>query len=128
MHITLVSTGDSVPLGRSVQAVMGPYAGTWWRVDDVRKADGRHLVCASRAHRVGRHHIVVAPEVFGLVIQEIVAWYRHVVNILVSLRRKVDDGLILGALALIPLALFEAFHGGEATRELLVQWLGGGEH
>ncbi len=127
MHITLASTGDTVVIGRLVQAVCGPYAGSWWRLDDVRKADGAHIAHASRSHRLGRHRIAVPAEMFGLVVQEIVSWVRHAVNILCDIRRKVDDGIFLGFLALIPLALFEAFHGGEATRQLLESLFGPGE-
>lgn len=134
MRITLASTGMDVPLGRSVQAVKGPYAGTWWRLDDVRKANGQHLICASRTHRVGRHRITVAPDMFGLVIEEIVRFARHCLNTLHAVRVKIDDGIILGFLALIPLALFEAFHGGEWTRHIIEVFFnsrangGGSEH
>jgi hypothetical protein len=124
MHITLATTGGTVVIGRLIQAVAGPYAGSWWRLDDVREADGGHLVCASRPHRIGRHRITAPAEVFGLIVQEAVAWSRHVINILCDIRRKVDDGILLGFLALIPLALFEAFHGGEATRQLLESLFG----
>lgn len=128
MHITLVTTGDVVPLGRSIQAVTGPYAGMWWRLDDVRRSDGDtpHVVHVSRLTRIGRHRMVASPGMFGLVIREAVTLWRHVCHLLTVTRRKVDDGLILGALALIPLALFEAFHGGETTRALLTQWLSSG--
>lgn len=124
MHITLVSTGEFVPIGRSVQAVTGPYAGQWWRLDDVRKTETCHVVHVSRLTRIGRHRMVAPAEVFGLVVREAVTLWRHVCHLLVVVRRKVDDGLILGALALIPLALFEAFHGGETARHMLMEWLG----
>lgn len=128
MHITLATTGDTVEMGRLVQAVAGPYAGSWWRLDDVRKADGVHVAHVSRKHRVGRHIMHCPAELFGLVVQEIVSLRRHALNVLCDLRRKVDDGIFLGFLALIPLALFEAFHGGEATRQLLESLFGpGGE-
>lgn len=119
MHITLASTGVAVVPGRMIQAITGPYAGSWWRLDDVQKADGCHVAHVSRSHRVGRHRMICPAEIFGLVVQDVVAWYRHAINVLHDVRRKVDDGLILGILALVPLAIFEAFHGGEATRQLL---------
>lgn len=119
MHITLATTGDTVEMGRLVQAVAGPYAGSWWRLDDVRKTDGVHVAHVSRKHRVGRHVMHCPAEMFGLVVQEIVSLARHALNVLADIQRRVDDGIFLGFLALIPLALFEAFHGGEATRQLL---------
>lgn len=124
MHITLATTGDTVEIGRLVQAVTGPYAGSWWRLDDVRKTNGVHMAHVSRKHRVGRHVMHCPAELFGLVVQEVIAWYRHAMNTLCDVRRKVDDGILLGFLALIPLALFEAFHGGEATRQLLESLFG----
>lgn len=132
--ITLACSGRSVTPGVThVQAVSGKHMGSWWRVDGVRTHKGSHTVLASRRTRVGRQRITGAPDMFGLLVEEVVSLVRHAFNVLHAVRVKCDDGIILGALALVPLALFEAFHGGEMTRHLLESLFNssvntGGEH
>lgn len=137
MHrIILASTGAELMPGRSrVRALTGPHTGQWFTLHEVHSHKGEHHVHVSRRTHAGRQHLHhCALSMFGLVVEEIVSLVRHVVNTLVHMRRKIDDGVILGALALIPLALFEAFHGGEWTRHLLEMLFnsrangGGGEH
>jgi len=134
-RITLASTGAEITLGRTcVRAVSGPHTGSWWRVDEIRSVKGVHRVYASRRTRAGRQKRFFAPEIFGLLVEELTTWTRHALNVACHVRRKFDDGIILGALALVPLALFEAFHGGEYTRHLIEMLFnsrangGGGEH
>lgn len=122
MHrIILASTGSELTLGRSrVRALSGPHTGQWFTLNSVHSHKGEHHLHVSRRTRAGVHHLPhCAPEVFGVIVEEIVNLYRHALNTLAHMRRKVDDGIILGALALVPLAVFEAFHGGEVTRHLL---------
>lgn len=119
-RITLEATGAELCIGRSrVRALSGPHKGQWFTLAGVESDRGTHTVHASRRTRVGMHHVRCAPDVFGLIVEEIVSLSRHALSTLVHVRRKIDDGLLLGALALVPLALFEAFHGGEVTRHLL---------
>lgn len=127
MNITLAGTGEPVELGRTVQATTGPYRGTWWVLVDVHRTDSGHRVVASRPHRVGRHVIRVAPAVFGLIIDEVISWGRHALNTLNVWRQTMGSGVAMGLLALIPLALYEAIHGGELTRHILLRLLGGKE-
>lgn len=107
MELILSATGESVPLGRHVQAVVGPYTGTWWRIDDVVKAENGHRVLASRSHQLGRHRVCVPPHVFGLVIEEAVRLLRHLLNICHVVWSKVDEGLVMGVLALPALSLVD---------------------
>lgn len=120
MTYLLTPEGISVTLGRHYSLVeQGPHKGTWWRLDELFHDGTQHMVRCSRKHRAGRVRRVFAPAVFGLTVHEELTRFKHAFNLVIHARRKVDDGIILGALALIPLALFEAFHGGEATRHLI---------
>ena len=116
LHL-MTSTGSTVSLPRMAQAQSGPYTGTWWRLDEIVKRDTTHHVSASRKHKIGRHKITVLPEIFGL-------WVRETLNVIKSIGRrvltawrKIDEGLYMGALALIPLAYFERYHGAEWITE-----------
>lgn len=103
----------------------GPFRGTVWRIDELFHDGTDHCVRASRKHRAGRVRGVFHPSVFGLMVQEEFTRIRRVVNRLQHMLRTVDEGLIMGTLALLPLAAFEAYHGGEVTREFLTHLLGG---
>jgi hypothetical protein len=118
--------GTVVVLGRHhVRAVQGRHAGTWWRIDDLFLDGSEHMVRASRKHTVGREHRTFPPAIFGLIVREEITRMRAFLNRLHHTRQSVDEGLIMGTLALLPLAVFEAYHGGEVTREFLASILGG---
>lgn len=123
---TLVLTdGTPVTLGHFHLMVDGPHKGTWWRIEELFHDGSEHKVRASYRHRAGRVRRVFHPSVFGLMVQEELTRMRLVVNRLHHAWQKIDEGLIMGVLALVPLAVFEAYHGGEATREFLASILGG---
>jgi hypothetical protein len=123
MQLIMEATGEEILLGHhTVQAVQGPYRGTWWQIDDVVAGDAGYRVHASRKHPLGRHRIVVPPHVFGLIIREaqrlmlrVLAWFHGCLS-------ELNTGLIMGVIALIPLAFFEQAHGAEAVAPL-IEWL-----
>lgn len=122
----VTAEGTVIVLGRHhALATQGRHTGTWWRIDDLFH-DGRdHMVRASQKHAVGRVHRTFPPAVFGLTVQEELSRMRAALNRLHHVRQSVDEGLIMGTLALLPLAVFEAYHGAEHTREFLLSILGG---
>lgn len=120
MHKITSITGEEIPLGRMVMAQKGPHSGSWWRLDGLTETAGRHLVTVSRlVSRLGRHRMVAPPEHFGLMVQQVVTFFRHLKNTCVRVWHKLDDGIILGALALVPLAFFEKYHLADTITALL---------
>lgn len=118
----LVTTdGTVVTLGRTTLPIhFGSHAGEWWRLDEIFHDGTQHMLRCSRLHR-GKVRVrkVFAPVHFALEVMEEITHMRALVNRVHHTWQKIDEGLIMGVLALVPLALFEAFHGGEATRHLL---------
>lgn len=114
MNIIMASTGETVALGRMVQAQTGAHTGTWWRLDDVVHNGREHIARVSR--HIGRSRRVAAfpLHVFGLVVQEVTRWWHRVVRVVVH---KVDDYMLAGLFALVPLAFFERYHGAEVITE-----------
>jgi len=123
MKLIIEATGEEILLGHhTVQAVAGPYRGTWWRIDDVVMGDAGYRVNASRKHPIGRHRIIVPPHVFGLIIEEAQRLVRRVLTWLRGCLSELNTGLIMGAIALIPLAFFEQAHGAETVAPL-IEWI-----
>lgn len=118
LHL-MTSTGSTVSLPRMSQAQSGPHAGTWWRLDNIVKRDSLHHVSASRSHKIGRHKITVLPEIFGMKIRETVNVMKTLSRKILTVWQKIDEGLYMGALALVPLAYFEQYHGAEWITELV---------
>lgn len=109
LHIA-TTDGQTVRLRQTVlTAQSGPHAGQSFRIDDVIKHGRDHLVKATRKHRTGRHSIKVLADVFNLVITEIEELTRKIKNRVVRTWTKIDEGLYMGTLALIPLAYFEHY-------------------
>lgn len=119
MQHLVTSDGTIVLPGAMLHAQQGPHAGTHWRLAKVWHDGVRHLLRCTRLTRVGRAVMDFHPSVFGLNVIEVSRWWRVGSADIVRWWHKIDDGLFMGALALIPLALFEAFHGGEVTRHWL---------
>jgi hypothetical protein len=117
--------GITVCLGRHYAMVeKGREKGTWWRLDELFHDGTEHRVRASRKHPAGRVHRTFPPAIFGLVVREEYTRVRLIINRLHHVWQKIDEGVYMGALALIPLAFFEAYHGGEVTRQLLTYLFG----
>jgi hypothetical protein len=126
-HKLVTTNGETVSLPCVLPAQMGPHAGAHFRLEALVERDGKHHVRATRLVHQRRHVVHVLPEVFGLMVEEVVTAVRHWVNLLHRMWMKLDDGIVMGFLALIPLAFFEAFHGAELTRQMLEMIFGGGE-
>jgi len=111
--------GEIILPGAMLHAVNGPHAGTHWRLERVHHNGTYHVLRCSRLHRQMRVRMDLHPHVFGLSVLEITRWYRPRAQDLKACWHKIDDGLLMGALALIPLAAFEAFHGSEHARVIM---------
>lgn len=112
--------GITVYLGRHYAMIeKGREKGTWWRLDELFHDGTEHRVRASRRHAAGRVHRTFPPAAFGLIVREELTRLRLLLNRLHHLWQTIDEGVVMGTLALVPLALFEAYHGGEVTREVI---------
>jgi hypothetical protein len=118
LHL-MTSTGTTVSLPRMAQAQSGPHMGTWWKLTEIVKRDSAHHVRATRKHRAGRHTITVLPEIFGMRVHETLNVIKDVARSALNLWRKIDEGLYMGVLALVPLAYFERYDGAEWITETI---------
>lgn len=123
MHHLVSADGTVVMPGTMVHAVTGPHAGTHWRLEKVHHNGETHVLRCSRLLRSMRVRMDFHPSVFGLHMIEIKAWYKIGKADLRRFWGKIDEGVIMGALALVPLAVFEAFHGAEHFREFIEPYL-----
>ena len=118
MHLATTS-GQTVQLRRThLTAQHGPHAVRIFRIDDVTKVDGKHVVMASRRHNKSiRHMVKTAPEVFGIIVTEVEEIVRTVWAKARRVWSRIDDGLYMGTMALIPLAYFEHYDMAEKIVE-----------
>lgn len=111
--------GEVVPQGAILRAVIGTHTGRYFRFVDVHE-DGQRIVVRHHGAHPFRHSLAVLhPMIFGCVLEQEIAHLRAFFNRCHHAWQRIEDGLWMGALALVPLALFEAYHGGEMTRHLL---------
>lgn len=127
MAIPHLVTPDGAILlpGAQLHAVKGVHAGTHWRLDRIFHNGVTHVLrCSRYVRRVGRVVEHFHPSVFGLDVIEVSRFFKITRRDLAACWHKIDDGLLMGFLALIPLGFFEAYHGGELFRHLLEKWGG----
>jgi hypothetical protein len=108
-------TGLEINCGEILHAQTGPTAGRAWRFEGIAERPiGAHHVHVSRSGgKLGRIHREYHPGVFGCEIKIDVTWRQRTKNRVQRMRTKIDDYLMAGAFALVPLALFEHFHLAE---------------
>ena len=123
MHHLVTAEGTPVTYGRSHHCVVaGPHQGTHWRIDDLLHNGTEWLVRASRTHRAGRVHRTFSPSVFALEVREELTRARHALNAVHHTWQRIDEWLLAGVFALIPLGLVEPEIG---HRLLMYVGLGG---
>jgi hypothetical protein len=125
MHL-VTDTGETVRSGTVLIAVVGPHTGRRFRFVDIHESGERVLVRHAHGHTFRNALAVLHPSVFACEIHQELTRLRRTLNLCHHTWQKVDEGLVMGALALVPLALFEAYGGGEKAHELLASLLGGG--
>lgn len=124
MHVVSSASGRRVEPGCMIHIVSGPYLGQAWRYSHVREVEGAHRVhCTRRVSgkrgRVFNGHREFHPSVFGLEVKIEISWQRHALNTTRHTLGKVDDYLLAGAFALLPLAFFEHYHMASKITETL---------
>lgn len=118
-------SGDAVLPGTLLTAVIGPHTGRHFRFVAVHEDRARIIVHRMHPHPFRNSRAVVHPSIFALSLQAEVARARHVLNALHHAWQKLDEWLLAGVVALVPLALVD-----EGVREGVLHTLGslmGGE-
>lgn len=119
MQHLMTSDGQIVLPGAMLCAKEGPHAGTHWRLDRVFHNGVTHVLRCTRLHKIGRVVEHFHPSVFGLSLVQITRWFQITRRDLAHAWHKVDEWLFAGIFALIPLAIFEAYHGGDVMRSVI---------
>lgn len=113
------ANGEEITVGTRLRVVSGPRVGEVWNYSHltVHPVDGHRVHVTRRHPRMGHVHREFHPGVFGLSVEIDITWRRAVRNRVHLVRRKFDDYLFAGIIALFPLAFFEQFHLGEKITE-----------
>ena len=117
MRVVDTTTGAEVTTGADLRHAV---TGQRWRFSHVtHHPKYGHRIHATRTHRkLGRIPGEFHPSVFGLEVVVRVGWKRHVINVAHVTISKLDDWMLAGVIALVPLAFFEQFHAAEKITEL----------
>lgn len=125
-HHLMTPDGTVILPGTMLHATKGVHAGTHWRLEKIVRHGAEHVLRVSRyVRKVGRVFEHLHPSIFGLDLVEVTRQIRIGGADLVRCWRKIDDGLLMGVLALVPLGVFEALHGSEHFRLFLESIFGG---
>ncbi|MFC4463982.1 hypothetical protein ACFPH6_05290 [Streptomyces xiangluensis] len=121
MKLVSRATGQEITPGSTLHMQSGPTAGRAWRFEHiVERPDGHHHVhvtCSSG--KLGRIPRQYHPDVFGCEITIDITWRQNFRNAVRHAWTRVDDYLLAGAFALIPLAFFEHYHWAETITSAL---------
>lgn len=106
---------EEVRPGARLVALQGKETGQLWRYSHVveHATDGHRIHVVRRHPRLGHVHREFHPALFGLKVVVDITWQRHVINKAHDVRCKVDDYLLAGVIALVPLAVFEHYQVSE---------------
>lgn len=131
MELINPTTGQTITPGSKIHTVHGAHA---WRYERLRKIDDRthHVHCTrvvkgSRG-RTFRGHREFHPSVFGLDVRVSVTWERKAICRTRHMISKVDDYLLAGVFAIIPLAFFEHYHMAGTITEFVTLGMFGSGH
>ncbi len=121
MQLINPNTGQIIEPGAKIHTLHGAHA---WRYERLRQIDAHthHVHCTrvvkGTRGRTFRGHREFHPSVFGLEIKIDITWQRHALNKSRHVLGKVDDYLLAGLFAIVPLAFFERFHWADDITSL----------
>lgn len=123
MELVSCATGEAIEQGCTLHATSGPQLGKAWRFEHIaERPDGAHHVHVTRSGgKLGRIHREFHPGVFGCEIKIDITWRQGVRHYAHHAWTKVDDYLMAGAFALVPLAFFEHFHWADRLCALFIR-------
>lgn len=125
-HHLVTPDGTVILPGTMLHATKGVHAGTHWRLERLFHNGITHVLrCTRYVHKMGRVIEYIHPSVFGLSVIAVGRWTRVSFDALHTAWHKISDGLFMGLLALVPLALYESVHAGEHVRQFLEAIFGG---
>ncbi|MFG1667625.1 hypothetical protein [Streptomyces sp. Y7] len=114
-------SGKEIAPGSTLHMQSGSTAGRAWRFAHiVERPDGDHHVhVTGLGGKLGGAHRQYHPDVFGCEIALDATWRQNACNAVRHAWTKVDDYLLAGLFALVPLAFFEHYHWAEAITSAL---------
>jgi len=118
----LINAQDQeVQPGMRLRVVEGKESGQAWTFSHVveHPVDGHRVHVTRRHPRMGHVHREFHPRLFGLHVVIDMTWRQSARVRVHHIRTKVDDYILAGIFALIPLAVFEQFHLSEHMFEIL---------
>ena len=118
MHL-ITETGELVLPGHVLTAVAGPHAGRRFRFAGIHADGKRVLVHHTSPHPFRNARTVLHPSVFACILREEVTRLKHLVNLCHHTWQRLDEWLLAGAVALVPLAFFEQYHLAERITHAL---------
>ncbi|MFJ8142621.1 hypothetical protein [Streptomyces sp. NPDC096013] len=115
MKLVSCVTGEEIQTGHILRVQTGATAGHAWKFEKIaQRADGVHHVHVTRhGGKVGRIHREFHPSIFGCEIKVEVTWLQSVSHAAYQTWSKIDEYLLAGLFALVPLAFFEHYHWSE---------------
>jgi len=120
------TSGDTVPVGAMLRAVVGPWQGRTFRFSGVHSDGQRIHVCLMTAHPFAHARMVLHPSVFRCEMQREVGRAQHVINMAWHCWQKIDEWLLAGVFALLPLSMVDP-EVGHHLRLLVERIIGAGE-
>lgn len=128
MRLINQATGDTIPPGAIVHVMSGPTLGQAWRYEKIRPhTDGGHRVHVTRSHpKLGRVHREFHAHMFGAEVKIEFTWQRKVINHARHAVSRVDEWLLAGLFAVIPLAFFEHYQMSSTIIEFATMGIMGG--
>lgn len=129
-QLLFADTRKPVPTGTPLKPLSSVAQPHTWRLESHQTTNDGGLVWVSRHHpKFGRVRRTFHPRVFGLVIEVDVSWHRAARTKIHRAWHEAWFGVVLGILALIPLAFFEQYHlADEITSVLSIFGSGEGGH
>lgn len=122
MDMNLVNAESQiVAYGCTVHVIMGPNVGRAYRYEGVIVYGKTHRVKCTRKAVHGHFRSVewYHPNALGCTVYTRLTLRQHVKSSCVSIFHKIDDWLMAGLFALIPLAAFEHFHLATKITEIV---------
>jgi hypothetical protein len=121
MHKLLAADGSDLHPGAMLHMLNGASAGPVWRYEHIAVHEHcEHHVHVTRSHpKFGRIHREYHPRVFGCTITLDITWRRRACNAVHHVWSRIDDYFMAGAVALVPLALYERYDWGAAISTII---------
>lgn len=117
--ILQTEAGEEIHSGATLRATSGAYLGRRFRFVEVHDDGERITVTMLHPHPFRHARQVMHPSAFGLRLHRPLSRSRRMANAVHHVWQRVDEWLLAGLVALIPLAFFERFHWADQITSLM---------